>query len=250
MRNAQAAANYLIGQRRPDAVLKSTLPEEFRPRTLQDAIAIQMATMAVLGPIGGWKVGAADAAAEPSASPLALSGIRSSPAAIQARTRIAECEIGFRFAKGLPPRSAPYTADEVAAAIGTCQATIEAVDPRFADHGRLDQLTILADCGMHGGLVVGEPIARWRADMFVDLHVVSTVNGAIQRDAVGSNPGGTDLMRLLVWLANSDVVRAAGGLTAGVVVTTGSWTGADLLPIGAQVVGSFDGFPPVEATFL
>ncbi len=250
MFDAQAAARYLIGQREPDAVLKDALPEEFRPRSLRDAIAVQMATMAVLGPIGGWKVGAANAAAEPSASPLALSGIQRSPARINARTRIAECEIGFRFAKALPPRDRPYTGAEVVAAIGTCQATIEAVDPRFTDPSKLDPLTILADCGMHGGLVVGEPIVAWRPEMFAALHVVSTVDGALQREAVGSNPGGTDLMRLLVWLANSDVVRAAGGLTEGAVVTTGSWTGADPLPAGAHVVGRFDGFPPVEATFI
>jgi len=249
MLDVQAAASYLIGQRKPDAALADALPEEFRPTSLHESIAVQMATMAVLGPIGGWKVGAANATAEPSASPLAASGIRTSPATIQARTRIAECEIGFRFAKALPPRETPYTAVEVMAAIGTCQATIEAVDPRFTDPSKLDQLTILADCGMHGGLVVGEPIAAWQPEMFADLHVVSTVNGTLQREAVGSNPGGTDLMRLLVWLANSEVVRAAGGLTEGAVVTTGSWTGADKLPPGAHVVGRFDGFPPVEATF-
>ena len=249
MFDANAAARFLIGQRRASAVLGDALPEAFRPGSLAEAIAVQMATMAVLGPIGGWKVGAPNATATPSASPLALSGIRKSPATIQARTRIAECEIGFRFAKALPPRDTPYGAAEVLAAIGTCQATIEAVDPRFTDPGKLDPLTILADCGMHGGLVVGEPIAGWRPEMFADLHVVSTVNGMVQREAVGSNPGGTDLMRLLVWLANSDVVRAAGGLTEGVVVTTGSWTGADPLPAGAHVVGRFDGFPPVEATF-
>ena len=250
MFDADATARFLIGQRKPNAVLGNRLPDELRPTSLQDAIAVQMATMAVLGPIGGWKVGAANATAEPSASPLALSGICKSPATIQVRTRIAECEIGFTFAKALPPRDTPYTADEVLAAIGTCQPTIEAVDPRFTSPHGLEQLTILADCGMHGGLVVGEPIAEWRPEMFAAQHVVSTVNGALQREAVGSNPGGTDLMRLLVWLANSEVVRAAGGLTAGVVVTTGSWTGADLLPAGAHVVGKFDGFQPVEATFL
>jgi 2-keto-4-pentenoate hydratase len=249
MDNAEAAARFLIGQRAPDAVLADGLPEQFRPHSLQDAIRVQMATMAVLGPIGGWKVGAANATAEPSASPLALSGIQQSPGTVQARTRIAECEIGFRFAKALPPRETPYTADEVIAAIGSCQATMEAVDPRFTNHSGLDQLTILADCGMHGGLVVGQPIAGWQPEMFATLGVVSTVNGALQREAEGSNPGGTDLMRLLVWLANSEVVRAAGGLTAGAYVTTGSWTGADLLPKGAHVVGAFDGFPPVKATF-
>lgn len=250
MADAEAAARYLIRQRRPDAVLEDGLPEEFRPGSLEEAIAIQMATMKVLGPVGGWKVGAANAEAEPSASPLALAGIQSSPAKIAARTRIAECEIGFRFARALPPRDIPYTAAELLAAIGSCHATIEAVDPRFTDLRKLDPLTILADCGMHGGLVVGEAIAAWKPDMFATLHVVSTVNGGTQREAVGSNPGGTDLMRLLVWLANSKVVRAAGGLTEGVVVTTGSWTGADPLPVGAHVVGRFDGFPPVEATFI
>jgi 2-keto-4-pentenoate hydratase len=249
MDNAEAAAHFLIGLRKPDAVLADGLPGQFRPHSLQDAIAIQMATMAMLGPIGGWKVGAANASATPSASPLALSGIRQSPGTVHARTRIAECEIGFRFAKALPPRGAPYTEVEVIAAIGSCQATIEAVDPRFTNHGGLDPLTILADCGMHGGLVVGQPIADWRPEMFRTLRVVSAVNGAVQREAVGSNPGGTDLMRLLVWLANSEVVRAAGGLTAGAYVSTGSWTGADPLPEGARVVGAFDGFPPVEATF-
>jgi hypothetical protein len=247
--DAKAAAQFLICQRAPGAVLADALPEQFRPRSLSDAIAIQMATMAVLGPIGGWKVGAANATALPSASPLPLSGIQQSPATLRVRTRIAECEIGFRFAKALPPREAPYTEAEVIAAIGSCQPTIEAVDPRFTNHGRLDPLTILADCGMHGGLVVGQPIAAWRPEMFQTLRVVSTVNGALQREAVGSNPGGTDLMRLLVWLANSEVVRAAGGLTAGAYVTTGSWTGADSLPEGAHVVGRFDGFSPVEATF-
>lgn len=45
------------------------------------------------------------------------------------------------------------------------------------------------------------------------------------------------------------LLGAAGGLTAGAYVPTGSWTGADLLPAGAHGVGRFDGFPPVEATF-
>jgi 2-keto-4-pentenoate hydratase len=245
----QAATRYLLGQRAPDAVLTDSLPEQFHPQTLTDAIAVQMATMAALGPIGGWKVGAANATAEPSASPLPLSGIQQSPARFGVRTRIAECEIGFRFATALPPRDATYTTAEILAAIGSCHATIEAVDPRFTNHAKLDQLTILADCGMHGGLAIGPAIGDWRHNMFATLHVVSTLNGALQREAVGSNPGGTDLMRLLVWLANSEVVRAAGGLAAGTYVTTGSWTGADLLPEGAHIVGKFDDFPPVEAKF-
>ncbi len=219
---AAATTHYLIGQRASDAVLTDALPAQLHPKSLTEAIAVQMATMAVLGPIGGWKVGASNATAEPSASPLPLSGIQQSPAQFTVRTRMAECEIGFRFARALAPRAAPYGEAEILAAIGSCHATIEAVDPRFTDPFKLDQLTILADCGMHGGLAIGPAIADWRPDMFKALHVVSTLNGAVQREAVGSNPGGTDLMRLLVWLANSEVVLAAGGLAAGTYVTTGS----------------------------
>ena len=221
------------------------------PATMAAAYAVQQEISRTLGAIGGWKVGAAGPDAPVSGAPLPAAGILPSGAVLgpEFTDRLIESEIAFRLARDLPPRAAPYARDEIIAAIGSCQATIEAVDPRFTNHGGLDPLTILADCGMHGGLVVGPPVAEWRPEMFSALRVVSTVNGALQREVVGSNPGGTDLMRLLVWLANSEVVRAAGGLAAGAYVTTGSWTGADLLPAGAHVVGRFDGFPPVEATF-
>jgi 2-keto-4-pentenoate hydratase len=53
----------------------------------------------------------------------------------------------------------------------------------------------------------------------------------------------------VVWLANSEVARAAGGIAAGQVVTTGSWTGLLIQPPGAKVTASFTGFPMVEVRF-
>ncbi len=47
-----------------------------------------------------------------------------------------------------------------------------------------------------------------------------------------ANPAG-DMTRLLLWLANTGA-RWAGGLRAGQVVTTGSWTGKDFLKAGAD----------------
>jgi 2-keto-4-pentenoate hydratase len=43
-----------------------------------------------------------------------------------------EGEVAFRFRYGLPPRVAPYTRDEVAAAVDACVA-IEVVSSRFAN---------------------------------------------------------------------------------------------------------------------
>ena len=57
-RAAKAAELMLQGWRDPARLLPG-LPEELRPRDLAEAYSIQQAVMAELGPIGGWKVGAA-----------------------------------------------------------------------------------------------------------------------------------------------------------------------------------------------
>jgi 2-keto-4-pentenoate hydratase len=85
--------------------------------------------------------------------------------------------------------------------------------------------------------------------MFAELTVVMAADGVKRRELKGSNPAGTDLVRLLVWLANSEVARAAGGIAAGQVVTTGSWTGLLLQPPGTHVTARFAGFPVVEVRF-
>ncbi len=246
---AEAAAAFLLGLRRQGAEPKSDLPDDLRPKTLEEAIAVQMATMRAIGPVGGWKVGAANAESTPAASPLPASGIRPSPAVVATPRHGAECEISFTFGRSLPPREAPYDRDEVMAAIATCQTAIEVVSPRLAGYPALDPLSVLADLGVHGGLVVGQPVAAWEPGMFATLGVVMDVDGVKQREAVGSNPGGSDLMRLIVWLANSEVVRAAGGIETGAVVTTGSWTGLTFHAPGACVTARFEGFPVAEVRF-
>jgi len=65
----ESAAAFLASLRAPDAVPASNLPEDLRPTTEAETVAIQLATLAKLGPIGGWKVGAASASALPVASP-------------------------------------------------------------------------------------------------------------------------------------------------------------------------------------
>ncbi len=54
--------------------------------------------------------------------------------------------------------------------------------------------------------------------------VTLIIDGSVRMEKVGSNPGGTDLLRLMVYLANQGAGRTHG-LRAGQYVTTGSWTG-------------------------
>jgi hypothetical protein len=177
----EATVRFLIGQRSQDAVLTDVMPEGLRPPTLADAIAVQIATMREIGPIGGWKVGAANPEAVPTAAPLPASGVKPSPALATPRMRASECEIGFRFGKSLLPRDTPFTRDEVLAAIASCHATIEVVDPRFRSNEGLDELTKLADLGIHGSLAVGKAAERWSPDMFATLPVIMAVDGVKRR---------------------------------------------------------------------
>lgn len=246
---AEQAAEFLVANRHADAALPDAFPAQLAPRHEGEARAIQLATLSRIGPIGGWKVGAASPTAEPACSPLPLSGIHPSGAASDSRLRYVEGEISFRFASALPPRERAYSAADVLAAIGTCQAAIEILDSRFADHEALDPLSAMADLHHHGGLIVGTPIRAWGFDMFHDLPVELSATGQPAFRAVGSNSAGTDLSRLLVWLANSETVRAAGGLLAGTWVTTGSWTGKIRVAPGGGAQVAFPGFVPVEVRF-
>jgi hypothetical protein len=243
------AARFLVALRAPRVALPKDLPTGLRPANADDVMAIQMATIGLIGPLGAWKVGASSLTTTPAASPLPLSGIHNSPACLAGRLRGVEAEISFRLGHGLPARDKPYREEEVMAAIETCQAAIEVVEPRFIDREKLDGLTVMADLGIHGALVLGEPIAAWNVGMFSTLGVTLDIDGTTRRQSRGGNPASPDLMRLLVWLANSEVTRMAGGLAAGAVLTTGSWTGLECVPPGGTAIAQFEGFAPVEVRF-
>ncbi len=229
------AARLLLTARRKERL--QALPDAMRPRDEADAYAIQRAIMAELGPIGGWKVGSPRPDGPVNCAPLPASGVMNSPGhAASAGLRGVEAEIGVRFTHDLPPRDAPYTEAEVRAAIGSAHPIIEVLDSRFTDPDTLDPLTMLADSLSHAGLVVGPAIAGWEGIDFATETVRVMVNGTAIKTRTG-NPAG-DMLRLLVWMANTGA-RWAGGLRAGQVVTTGSWTAKDMVPAGAAVTMAF-----------
>lgn len=231
---ARAAASWLLRARREGP--GAAFPEEMRPRDAAEAVAVQRLVLAEIGPIGGWKVGAAGPEAVPSCAPLPASGIyrgdRVFPAAAFT-TREAESEIAFVMGRDLPPRDAPYGRDDVLDAIASCHPGVELLQSRFA--GLVDPLSNLADLIRHGAYVLGAPIAGWRAVDFAEVEVRQTIGDAVITRR--GNPAG-DMIRLVQWLADAGA-RWAGGLRAGDVVTCGSWTGATPVPVGGAVVAAF-----------
>jgi len=224
------------------------LPEAFQPTSVADAHAIQDAVTAALGkPIGAFKANA-PANAEPTRGVIYAETIHPSPARIPA-AEVPQCgvegEIAFVFRRGLAPRPAPYTRDEVAAAVDAC-AAIEVVTSRYKELDKASTLEKLADSISNGAFVHAAPMADWRNLDLGKLPVTLTVNGAPVLQQAGGHPTG-DPLGAAVALVN--MMRDQGGVHAGQFVTCGSYTGLRFLKPGDVCGVRFDGVGSAEVTF-
>jgi 2-keto-4-pentenoate hydratase len=246
MVDPQSLTARLLEARRSGTAF-AVAPEDV-PQTEAAAYAVQHAVAATLGPIGGWKVGAGGPDAKPTAAPLPASVIVAAPARLPPTysDRLVEAEIAFRIACDLPPRDAPYSRDEVLAAIGSCHPVVEVVQWRIQEWAGAPANLKLADSLGHGGLVVGEAAPGWQTIDFAALQVTQEIAGQASKRGAG-NPAG-DMIRLIAWLADEGAVWA-GGLKAGQIVTCGSWSGMTEAAAEAPVVVTFAGLTPVALTF-
>jgi 2-keto-4-pentenoate hydratase len=239
-------AQMLIAARRSGTRITS-LPESLIPASIPEALAVQHAVAATIGPIGGWKVGAPGGNRVCGALPAAT--VQSSPAVLDAAKhplRCVESEICFAVSADLPPRASPYSRAEVMAALGTMHAAIEVCESRYGEPNDFNLFTNLADTQSHGGLVDGPGRSDWQGiDMTTEV-CDQMVNGARDGGRTGYPFG--DIIDLVCWLANEGSVWA-GGLKAGQVVTCGSWSGANRVPAGATVAAKFGSFAPVEISY-
>jgi len=216
------------------------------PKTEAEAWAIQREVLRRLGGrIGGYKCSAPPGRPH-TAAILAASGLMPGPAPwpVPKGTRIGiETEIAFRFARGLPPRAAPYAEAEVLAAVDGCFPAIEMVMSRYASPVGLPPWEAMADNVAHAGLVLGADVPGWRDCDLAGLTVRQTCGGTVQVEKAGGNPSGGPVPPL-VWLANH-LPSVGLQLEAGQVVTTGSCTGLLWVEGHQRVTGGFLGFGEV-----
>jgi len=172
-RSAHDAAHLLWTCRQSGTVIDA-LPEGLRPRDTSAGHAIQAALPAVADrPVVGWKIAATSAAGqahiqvdgplagrildsfvEPIGGTLSLAGNR---------MRVVEPEFAFRMGSALAPRVAPYTVDEVLAAVASLHPAFEVPDSRFAEFTRAGKPQLIADDACCGRFAFG-PCApsAWR----------------------------------------------------------------------------------------
>lgn len=241
----QQAAQLLHAAHTRRALLSSPAPE-LSPATAEDAHAIQDATVAALGAaIGGWKANIVNGAV--TRAPLLAAGVQASPARLPVTGEAphgVEAEIAFRFDRDLPPREAAYSREEIIAAV-TAVVVIEVLDTRFAPDAKVSALDKMADLMSHHALVVGGTPADWRAQDLSQLTVELLVDGEVLTRRTGSHP---TLDPLLPAIGLVNVLRGAGGVKAGQIITTGSCTGLHHARAGQTVVARFEGFG--EATLV
>ena len=133
-----------------------------------------------------------------------------------------ESEIAFQFASDLPTRHKPYSKDEVLGAIDKAFPAIEINETRFVNADELDVMTKLADNILNGALI-GQPWSEWPSLVVADQLVEMYFDDKLLYSHKGGN-NAVDIFRLIVWIANH-MRKKGSGITAGQIITTGSWTG-------------------------
>jgi 2-keto-4-pentenoate hydratase len=265
---AGSAARELMAARRAGKAI-AAISETCRPSTAEEGYAVQSAFVAAWAQsVGGWKAGATLKAVqdrfglgEPFLGPIFASTIMQSPVTAKAasfdlkappangkRAVSVEVEFAFRLGRELAPRAGGYAEAEVLDAVEALIPAMEIITPRLDPVPGGVPGQALADCGLNGGIVLGEAIRDWRGidypghatKLIVDDKIVVEGTGAL----VLGNP-----LKSLVWLANN-VGRLGHTLTKGQVLSTGSMTGIYQVEQGAEAVGDFGRLGRVVARFL
>jgi 2-keto-4-pentenoate hydratase len=254
------AAAALEEARRTGA--ESSLADAIRPATIDQGVAVQFARASRSGavPPAGYKIGATTkrmqgylgldgpAAGYMVGANLHASGTRLPYASL--RGPGAECEIGLRLARDLPP--GPCDQATALAAVAEIFAAIEIVENRYGtpplgDLARIGTPTLIADQVYHRAAILGTAPANWQA---LDLEAIP---GRVAVDGLQRSSGhGRDLLghpiAALAWLAGSPTVAAFGGLKAGQVVMLGSVTPPIWLDRPCHISVAFTGLGEVTVT--
>ncbi len=253
----EGAARQISAAREDGRLLQGI--DEAAAVTIEDGYGIQDAFMASWNkPLAGWKVGATApkvqevyGVEEPFYGPFYAPDVFASPAHPHAATfghHCIECEFAFRFAHDLPARDEPYAREEILDAVDVIIPAFELISPRFDSLLQNNVGLAAADCGLNGGLVVGEPYADWR-DLDLATHpVVLAVDSEQIAEGTGANVLGHPY-NVLDWLANTLPKRGLG-LKAGEIVSTGTCTGFHYVEPGQLAVADYGTLGRIEVTFV
>lgn len=234
------------------------LPEQCRPRTIDDGYAIQDALVELVGdPVVGWKIGATSRQAQamlnvdgPFCGRVFGSNLLQSPAMLGSgavRLNLVEAEFAFRLSRDLPPRARAYSIAELDDAVEAVYPAIELPDARFVEWSTMGVAHLIADDACAGYLILGRAEPAWRGLDLAGHAVSASVDGQVVGTGSGAEVLG-DPRIALTWLAN-ERARRGDGLARGQVVTTGSCLQPFTVTPGQSVTADFGRLGTVELSF-
>lgn len=211
------------------------------------AYAVQHRVAQALGWFGDgaprhWKSGGPGRGQPLTHAPLPPAGVWASPGDASRwpmHSRLVESEIALRLGRDVDAALArTLDLDDAAALVDAMAVSIEIVDSRWQQGLAAPALLRLADLASHAALVLGD----WQPFVRRDWATQRGQLGIGQQPALafrGSHSCGDPAWVLADWLRHATARH--GRLSAGSVVTTGTWAGAPPASPGDQVVLGFDG---------
>ena len=255
---AARAARQLLDARRSSQVLPA-LPPDCEPRDADEAYAVQAAFIeASQDDVAGYKVGATSEAAQrglgldaPFWGRVLVGGVHASPAELPGAAytvRVVEPEFAFRLGASLGPDGAPFDRETVAAVVAAVHPAMELVASAYgSDWKARGGLAVIADNGVHGGLVLGPAWGDWQNLDLTNHAVRLAVNGEPASRGDGSRVFGDPVLSL-VWLAN-ELARHGLAFAAGDIVTTGVVTDPVALGPADRALADFGPLGEVRIAF-
>lgn len=208
---------------------------------VQDGVAKALQWFDARGPMH-WKSGGASRQAALTHAALPPAGVWNSPATAGAfpfSMRGIEVEVALRLGEAVDEgRAATLDANSASALIEAMTVSIEIVDSRWTGGMSAPPLLRLADLQTHGALVLG-PWVPW-APRDWDKQVCRVFIGeqpVVQRQ--GTHSLADPVWGVPTWLRHA--TRSGCTVSAGTVLTTGTWVGVLHAAPGDLVVAEFDG---------
>jgi 2-keto-4-pentenoate hydratase len=258
----QQAALSLAGQYRTRQLY--ALEDRLHPSDIDEAYLIQREYQKHIseeqGAIAGYKLAMttkalqeANGVSEPCLGIMLEDNIRHSPSTLEASNFVQlglECEVAVRLGADLVASGAPYDRGRVSEAVESLSTAFEVIDIRRTPGMELNVqfITGVAANVYNEGVILGEPVTSWRDLDLQAAYGSMTINGEMVGDGHGSDVMGHPL-EPLAWLANK-LAEQGLGLTAGMVIITGSIVSPKLVKAGDTASIMIEGLGSAEISIV
>lgn len=230
------------------------------PTDLAQAYAVQEAAIALWPePVRGWKVAAIHPdlrqrfRAARMAGPAFAGGVVpvtpgtvGEVAVIDGGFIAVETEIGIVMGADLPPRTRPWTRDELVPFVGEVRVAMEIAGSPLPSINEIGPPAIVSDFGNNTAIALGAPLAI--AQGLSDIETAMLIDGEVAGRGRSHGPNGGPLDALL-FLVNHLADRGRG-LAKGEVVSAGATTGVHPIAIGQGAEAVCAGAPPLSVRLV